>query len=40
MVRLFPLPEIIIVLALAAIVFGPRNLWQMRQRHRQRRISN
>jgi Sec-independent protein translocase protein TatA len=38
LVRFFPLPEIIIVLAIAAIIFGPRTLWRMRRRHRGSRM--
>jgi hypothetical protein len=35
MVRFLPL-EIVGVLALAAVIFGPRTLWRMRRRHRDR----
>jgi hypothetical protein len=31
-----PIMEIIIVLALAALIFGPRTLWRMRRRHQGR----
>jgi hypothetical protein len=34
MLRLFPLPELVIVAVLAAIIFGPRTLWHLRQRNR------
>ena len=33
MLRFIPLQELIIVLALAAVIFGPRALWRMRRRH-------
>jgi hypothetical protein len=32
--RFLPIPELIIVLMLAALIFGPRTLWRMRRRHR------
>jgi hypothetical protein len=34
MLRLFPLPEFVIVAALAAIIFGPRTLWYLLRRNR------
>jgi hypothetical protein len=34
MLRLFPLPELVIAAALAAIIFGPRTLWHLRRRNR------
>jgi hypothetical protein len=38
MLRFFPLAEIIIVLALAAIIFGPPTLLGIRYRHRGSRL--
>ena len=40
MIRLVPLPEIIVVLAIATIIFGPRALWRMRRRHRMSRLAD
>ena len=30
MLRLLPMREVVIVLALAAVILGPRTLWRMR----------
>ena len=38
MLRFLPLLDMGIVLALAAIIFGPRALWRMRRRHRGSRL--
>ena len=32
MLHLVPLPEIIVVAALAAVIFGPRTVWRMGRR--------
>jgi hypothetical protein len=37
MFRFLPLPDVLVVLALAAVIFGPRTLWRMRRRHLDRR---
>jgi hypothetical protein len=34
MLRFLPIGEVIIVLALAAVILGPRTLWRVRRRHR------